>query len=47
MPRAYPLDLRTRVGGYVDAGHSRHAPAAHFDASVSLGLLEGTIERPP
>lgn len=36
MPRAYSLDLRTRVVGYVDAGHSRHAAAAHFGVSVSF-----------
>ena len=36
MPRAYSLDLRTRVVGYVDAGHSRHSAAAHFGVSVSF-----------
>lgn len=36
MPRAYSLDLRTRIVGYVDAGHSRHAAAAHFGVSASF-----------
>ena len=36
MPRAYSLDLRERVVAFVEAGHSRHAAAAHFDVSVSF-----------
>lgn len=36
MPRAYSLDLRTRVVGYVDAGYSRHAAASQFGVSVSF-----------
>lgn len=36
MPKAYSLDLRERVAGFVDAGHSRHAAAAHFGVSVSF-----------
>ena len=29
MPKAYSLDLRERVAGFVDSGWSRHAAAAH------------------
>src|ERR1044072_3297904 len=36
MPRPYSLDLRKRVAGFVSAGHSRHAAAAHFAVSVSF-----------
>lgn len=36
MPKAYSLDLRERVAGFVDAGHSRRAAASHFDVSVSF-----------
>ena len=36
MPRAYSLDLRERVARFVEAGHSRHAAAAHFATSVSF-----------
>ena len=36
MPKAYSLDLRKRVAGFVNAGHSRHAAAAHFEVSVSF-----------
>jgi transposase len=36
MPKAYSLDLRERVAGFVKAGHSRHAAAAHFGVSVSF-----------
>jgi transposase len=36
MPKAYSLDLRERVAGFVGAGHSRHAAAAHFGVSVSF-----------
>ena len=36
MPKAYSLDLRERVVRFVEAGHSRHAAAAHFDVSVSF-----------
>ena len=30
MTTPYSLDLRKRVVGFVEAGHSRHASAAHF-----------------
>ncbi len=36
MPKAYSLDLRERVAGFVEAGHSCHTAAAHFDVSVSF-----------
>ena len=36
MPKAYSIDLRERVVGFVEAGHSRHAAAAHFSVSVSF-----------
>ena len=36
MPRAYSLDLRERVVGFVEDGHSRRAAAAHFKVSVSF-----------
>jgi transposase len=36
MPKAYSLDLRRRVADFVNAGHSRHAAAAHFAVSVSF-----------
>jgi transposase len=36
MPKAYSLDLRERVAGFVKAGHSRRAAARHFDVSVSF-----------
>jgi transposase len=47
MPKAYSLDLRERVVRYVDAGHSRHAAAAHFDVSVSfvVNLVRSWRER--
>lgn len=36
MPKAYSNDLRERVVAFVEAGHSRHAAAAHFDVSVAF-----------
>ena len=36
MPKPYSLDLRERVVRFVEAGHSRHAAAAHFSVSVSF-----------
>lgn len=38
MPKAYSLDLRERVAGFVEAGHSRHAAAARFGVSVSFAV---------
>ena len=39
MPKPYSLDLHERVVRYVDAGHSRHAAAAHFGVSVSFVVI--------
>ena len=39
MPKPYSLDLRERVVRFVDAGHSRHAAAAHFGVSVSFVVI--------
>jgi transposase len=36
MTRAYSLDLRRRVVGFVEAGHSRHEAAGRFAVSVSF-----------
>lgn len=36
MTKAYSLDLRRRVIRFVDAGHSRHEAAAHFEVSVAF-----------
>jgi transposase len=36
MPKAYSQDLRARVVGHVEAGHSRRAAAAHFGVPVSF-----------
>ncbi len=36
MPKAYSIDLRERVAGYVQAGHSCNAAAARFNVSVSF-----------
>lgn len=36
MPKAYSLDLRERVAGFVNAGHSRRAAAGHFGVSASF-----------
>ena len=36
MPHPLSIDLRERVVGFVEAGHSRHAAAAHFRVSVSF-----------
>jgi transposase len=36
MPRAYSRDLRERVVGFVQAGHSCHGTASHFGVSVSF-----------
>ena len=54
MPKAYSLDLRERVAGFVDAGHSRCAAAAHFGVSVSFVVrlvkalqITGTLDPKP
>jgi transposase len=39
MPKPYSIDLRERVVGYVEAGRSRRAAAAHFGVSVSFVVI--------
>ena len=41
MTKSYSLDLRRRVARFVEAGHSCHATARHFDVSVAfvVGLM--------
>jgi transposase len=39
MPRPYSFDLRERVVRFVEAGHSRHAAAAHYGVSVSFVVI--------
>lgn len=39
MPKPYSLDLRERVVRFVEAGHSRHAAAAHYGVSVSFVVI--------
>ena len=34
MPKPYSLDLRERVVGFVEEGHSRHAAAAHLESNL-------------
>ena len=36
MTKSYLLDLRQRVARFVDAGHSCHAAARHFEVSVAF-----------
>jgi transposase len=38
MPHPLSNDLRDRVVAYVEAGHSCHEAAAHFDTSVSFAV---------
>ena len=38
MPHPLSNDLRERVAAYVEAGHSCHEAAAHFDTSVSFAV---------
>jgi transposase len=38
MPHPLSNDLRERVVAYIEAGHSRHEAAAHFDTSVSFAV---------
>ena len=47
MPKPYSFDLRERVVGFVDAGHSRRAAAAHFGVSPSfvINLMTAFRER--
>jgi transposase len=36
MTKSYSLDLRRRVARFVEAGHSCHEAARHFDVSVAF-----------
>jgi transposase len=36
MTKSYSLDLRRRVARFVEAGHSCHATARHFEVSVAF-----------
>ena len=36
MTKSYSLDLRRRVARFVEAGHSCHGAARHFDVSVAF-----------
>jgi transposase len=38
MTRSYSLDLRVRVAGFVEAGHSCRAAARHFGVSDSFAI---------
>jgi transposase len=38
MPHALSIDLRKRVVGFIEAGHSRHEAAEHFGTSVSFAV---------
>lgn len=38
MPHPLSNDLRERVVAYVEAGHSCHEAASHFDTSVSFAV---------
>ena len=38
MPHPLSNDLRERVVAYIEAGHSCHEAAAHFDTSVSFAV---------
>ena len=38
MPHPLSNDLRERVVAFIEAGHSRHEAAAHFDTSVSFAV---------
>ena len=38
MGRSYSLDLRDRVVGFVEAGHSRRSAARHFGVSESFAV---------
>src|SRR5918997_5205435 len=38
MAQSYSLDLRVRVAGFVEAGHSCRAAARHFEVSDSFAI---------
>ena len=37
MTKSYSLDLRRRVVWFIEAGHSCHEAARHFEVSVAFG----------
>ena len=38
VTKSYSLDLRKRVVRFVEAGHSCHAAARHFEVSVAFAV---------
>ena len=38
MGRPYSTDLRDRVQGYIDAGHSRREASRRFEVSLSFAV---------
>jgi transposase len=38
MSKSYSIDLRERVVGFIDTGHSRRAAARHFGVSESFAI---------
>ena len=38
MSKSYSVDLRERVVGFIDTGHSRRAAARHFGVSESFAI---------
>lgn len=45
MARAYSMDLRARVAGWVRAGHSCRAAAVHFGVSAASAIRWAARER--
>jgi transposase len=43
MGRAYSLDLRERISGYISRGGSRRGAARHFGVSVSTAVRIGAL----
>jgi transposase len=47
MTKSYSLDLRRRVVRFVEAGHSCHEAARHFEVSVAFVVRLMGAYRPP
>ena len=52
MGKSYSLDLRERVYGFIEAGHSRRAAARQFEVSPSFAVklaarVASKLERDP
>ena len=47
MTKSYLLDLRRRVALFVEAGHSCHAAARHFEVSVVFYRATGSLGAKP